>query len=378
MEPVYFNNAATSWPKAPQVGETVAACINGLPHHAGRAGFSGPDVPGKCRSLLADLLQVKFSERIVFCPNATHALNIALQGFGWRKGGAIVTSVAEHNSVLRPLYYLAKTRRLSVYKVPVDKEGRIIPAEWQAAIGKYKPQLAVFTHASNVTGAINDAALLAGMAKAAGAATLLDASQTLGLVPVLPEHWGIDLLAFTGHKYLLGPTGTGGLYIAPGTELNPVWVGGTGIQSDLDEMPALLPVRFEAGTPNDAAFAGLAAALAWSGENPLDNVDGMQGKIDRLAAGLTALGADIIDVRSPRTPVISCTLKHWTVEDAGEALHKSFGIICRAGLHCAPQIHSFLGMAPRGTIRFSLSRFTTDTEVDYCLEAIGMMLHEPF
>jgi cysteine desulfurase/selenocysteine lyase len=375
MQPVYFNNAATAWPKAPQVGETVAACINGLPHHAGRAGFSGPDIPGNCRELLAELLQVKDTSRIVFSPNATHALNIALQGLPWQPGAAVVTTVAEHNSVLRPLYYLNRNKGVSVYKVPVDKAGRILPGEWAAAIAQYRPQLAVFTHASNVTGAVNDAALLAGIAKERGAVTLLDASQSLGLVPVLPEAWGINLVAFTGHKYLLGPTGTGGLYIAPGTELEPVWVGGTGVQSDLDEMPPAMPIRFEAGTPNDAAFAGLAAALSWNRQNPLDNA-GLQAKISRLTAGLVAAGADIITVDFPRTPVISCTLKDWTVEDAGEALQKSFGIVCRTGLHCAPQIHPYLGAAPRGTIRFSLSRFTTEQEIDYCIEAIGMMLHE--
>lgn len=375
MQPVYLNNAATAWPKAPQVGETVAACINGLPHHAGRAGFSGPDIPGTCRTLLADLLQVSDANRIIFGPNATHALNIALQGLHWRPGAAVVTTVAEHNSVLRPLQYLTKTKGVAVHTVPVDKAGRISPAEWAAAINRYKPQLAVFTHASNVTGAVNDAALLAGIAREAGAVTLLDASQSLGLVPVLPAAWGIDLVAFTGHKYLLGPTGTGGLYIAPGTELEPVWVGGTGIHSDLNEMPPFLPVRFEAGTPNDAAFAGLAAALAWSRGNPLDSA-ALQGKIERLAAGLADADAAVIKVEPPRTPVVSCTLKNWPVEDAGEALQKSFGIVCRTGLHCAPQIHTCLGVAPYGTIRFSLSRFTTEQEIDYCLESIGMMLHE--
>ena len=124
MQPVYFNNAATAWPKAPQVGETVAACINGLPHHAGRAGFSGPDIPGTCRTLLADLLQVSDANRIIFGPNATHALNIALQGLHWRPGAAVVTTVAEHNSVLRPLQYLTKTKGVAGY---TGQQGRDQP-----------------------------------------------------------------------------------------------------------------------------------------------------------------------------------------------------------------------------------------------------------
>ncbi|SDF35520.1 aminotransferase class V-fold PLP-dependent enzyme [Sporomusa acidovorans] len=374
MKLIYLNNAATSWPKAPRVGETVADCINSVPYHAGRSGFSGPDISGECRKRLAGLLQVQDPKQIIFCPNATYALNIALHGIRWRPNAAIVTTAAEHNSVLRPLYYLSQTKGVAVHCVAVSTEGRIDPAEWDAALRIYQPQLAVFTHASNVTGAVNDAALLAGMAKQAGALTLLDVSQSLGLVPVLPEKWGVDLLAFTGHKYLLGPTGTGGLYMAPNVDLAPVWVGGTGVMSDLKEMPSLLPIRFEAGTPNDAAFAGLAAALLWNRENPVD-VTELQSKTERLAAGLAAAGADVIAVRPPRTPVISFTLKNWTVEDAGEVLHKSFGIVCRTGLHCAPGIHSCLGTAPAGSVRISLSRFTTEEEINDCIRAIGDLVH---
>lgn len=375
MMPVYLNNAATSWPKAPQVGGTVAAYISGLPHHAGRSGFSGPDVPGECRKLLASLLQVKDPNRIVFSPNATHSLNIALHGIRWRPGATVVTTVAEHNSVLRPLHYLSKTKGIVVHLVPVDKSGRVRIEEWETALQKFKPQVAVFTHASNVTGAVNDAALLTRIAKQAGAVTLMDASQSLGIVPVLPEAWGIDLVAFTGHKYLLGPTGTGGLYIAPQTELDPVWVGGTGIQSDLDEMPIVVPIRFEAGTPNDPAFAGLATALTWAQEHALD-ARNIQNKTERLAAGLVELGADVILVEPPRTPVISFTLKDWPIEDVGELLYRGFKIVCRTGLHCAPKIHVYLGTAPAGTVRFSLSRFTTDYDIDYCLKAIGDLMNE--
>ncbi|HWR09030.1 aminotransferase class V-fold PLP-dependent enzyme [Sporomusa sp.] len=375
MKPVYLNNAATSWPKAPQVDEIVAAYIDKLPFHAGRAGFSGPDVPGECRSLLASLLQVNEPNRIVFCPNATHALNIALQGMRWQPGAAVVTTAAEHNSVLRPLNYLSKTRGINVHFIPVDKMGRINPEVWGAAVQRIKPQLTVFTHASNVTGAVNDAALLGRLAKQAGAVTLLDASQSLGVVPVLPEVWGIDMVAFTGHKYLLGPAGTGGLYISPALDLEPVWVGGTGIQSDLEEMPQVMPVRFEAGTPNDPAFAGLAAAVTWGTICNLDT-DSLLVMTERLATGLAAAGANVISVEPPRTPVISFTLPQWEVEDVGDVLYKSFGIVCRTGLHCAPRIHSCLGTAPAGTVRFSLSRFTTEQEIDYCLQAIGTMLHE--
>ena len=374
MMPVYVNNAATSWPKAPQVGGTVASYVSGVPYHAGRSGFFGQDIPGECRNLLADLLQVKDPRRIVLGANATHALNIALHGVRWRPGAAVVTTAAEHNSVLRPLHYLSKTKGIVVHILPVDKQGRINPGEWESALTKYRPQLAVFTHASNVTGAVNDAALLARLAKHSGAIALMDASQSLGIVPVLPEMWGIDLVAFTGHKYLLGPPGTGGLYVAPELELEPVWVGGTGVQSDLDEMPLTMPTRFEAGTPNDPAVAGLSTALTWSAKNSIDDC-ALPTKTERLVAGLVNVGADVIIVEPPRTPVVSFTLKTWALEDVGEVLHKSFGIVCRTGLHCAPLIHTYLGTSPTGTIRFSLSRFTTDKDIDYCISAIDAIVH---
>jgi len=377
MELIYLNNAATSWPKAPNLSDTMADCIRRVPYHAGRSGFSGPDVAEECRRLLANLFQIREPNQIAFGPNATHALNVALHGLKWKPDANVITTAAEHNSVLRPLHYLAKTRGIKVHMVRVDRAGRIIEEEWEAALRNYRPQLAVFTHASNVTGAVNDAGLLGRMAKQAGAVTLLDASQSFGLFPVCPEQWGIDMVAFTGHKYLLGPTGTGGLYIAPAMEpeLEPVWVGGTGIHSDLDEMPPMMPTRFEAGTPNDCAIAGLAEALKWSTENPL-NINSLMAKAERLSVGLQELGADVIAVQAPRTPVVSFTLKTWDVEDVGEILQKSFAIVCRTGLHCAPRIHAFLGTAPAGTVRLSLSRFTTDQEIDDCLAAIGEMLHE--
>ncbi|WP_346353316.1 aminotransferase class V-fold PLP-dependent enzyme [Azotosporobacter soli] len=377
MKFAYLNNAATSWPKPLQVSEAVAACIQQVPCHSGRAAFDRADAAGTCRTLLAELLQVTDERQIVFAPNATHALNVALHGLRWQSGANVVTSAAEHNSVLRPLHYLAKTKGLQIRIVPVDHSGRIVVEEWAAAIKKYRPQLAVFMHASNVTGAVNDAALLAKLAKEAGAVTLLDASQSMGIIPVFPEQWKIDLVAFTGHKYLLGPTGTGGLYIAPHmtAELEPVWVGGTGIQSELDEMPSMMPTHFEAGTPNDCAFAGLAAALAWRSEHPLEE-KGLHSLTERLCSGLKELGANVIDVEAPRTPVVSFTLENWAVEEVGEILQKSFGIVSRTGLHCAPRTHAFLATAPSGTVRLSLSRFTTEQEIEDCLSAIGAMLRE--
>jgi cysteine desulfurase / selenocysteine lyase len=374
MPITYLNNAATSWPKAPGVAEAIGAKIQDIPFHAGRSGFNAPDLIGDCRYLLAESLHIADPARIVFCANATQALNIALHGFPWKKEATVLTTAAEHNSVLRPLYYLHKHRQLRIETVPVDTTGRVIPEVWEAAVKKFSPQLVVFTHASNVTGGINPVVELCKIAKTVGACTLLDASQTMGLVEVTPEAWGVEMVAFTGHKYLLGPPGTGGLYISAGIELEPVWVGGTGVLSELDEMPPHLPVRFEAGTPNDPAFAGLAQSVIWQKANPVD-LQGLNRKIERLSLGLLELGAKVIGVSSPRMPVVAFVLPGWETEEVGEILYKSFDLICRTGLHCAPQIHKFLETGSRGSIRFSLSRFTTDEEIEYALSALrGIMV----
>ncbi len=372
MRTIYMNNAATSWPKAPGIGKVVEEQLTAVPLHPGRAGFDSLDLRRGCRSLLAELLQVKIPEQIVLCHNATHALNIVLHGFPWKKEWKIITTAAEHNSVLRPINYVRKHRDIDVKILPVDNEGRVIPEKWEKAVKQFSPHLVVFTHASNVTGAINPVAELSKIAKEAGALTLLDASQTLGLEEVHPESWGIDFVAFTGHKYLLGPPGTGGLYIAPGVEIEPVWVGGTGILSDLDEMPPMMPERFEAGTPNEPALAGLAHALGWQKENPV-NLTALHQKTQRLSEGLIALGLQVINVKGPRTPVISFTVPGWEVEEVGEILYKSFNLICRTGLHCAPLIHQCLN-TPSGTIRFSLSRFTTNEDIDSALSALKRIL----
>lgn len=372
---IYLNNAATAWPKAPGVGHAVGRGIDCLPHHAGRSGFNeGQDVPWKCRSLLAELLASRHPERIIFCPNATQALNIALHGMDWHPNAVVVTSAAEHNSVLRPLHFLVQHQKITIHVVAVDGQGRILPEAWESAIRKYHPQLVVFTHASNVTGAVNDVVLLGRIAREAGAMTLLDASQSLGILSVFPEIWGIDMVAFTGHKYLLGPPGTGGLYIGPSTVLDPVWVGGTGVQSDLEGMPLQLPIRFEAGTPNDPAIMGLSTALEWIRTNPLDST-ALMGKLNELERGLIAAGAKLIKVGAPRTPVLSFTLPGWEAEDVGEVLYKSFDIVCRTGLHCAPRIHPYLDTGQHGTIRLSLSRFTVQEEIDACIQAVGEMQH---
>lgn len=366
---LYINNAATAWPKAPGVAEAVAEKIVAVPLHPGRTGFDTPDAEGDCRTLLASLLHVEDASRIILAANATHALNMALHGFRWKEDAVVLTTTAEHNAVLRPLHFLKKHRNIRVIPLTVDSSGRMPLTRWKAALKEYAPQLAIFTHASNVTGSINPAGEMCAAARAAGAATLVDASQTVGCADVLPRQWGADMLAFTGHKYLLGPPGTGGLYISPQMDLEPVWVGGTGILSELSEMPPDLPVRFDVGTPNSPAFAGLARALAWQMEHPFPHAE-VEARLKRLATEITLAGGRIVDWQGPHTPVLSFGLPGWSVEEVGEILQLSFDIVCRTGLHCAPLVHSCIGAGAQGTVRFSLSRFTSDEEVEQVLAAV--------
>jgi len=373
MKIYYFNNAATSWPKAPGTAESVADSIRGIPFHAARSGFDYGEIKTDCRTLIAESMGISDARRIVYCANATCGLNIALHGFPWGKKPVVITTAAEHNSVLRPLYYLHKHNDLQTEIIPVDSSGRVIIDEFEKAVKKLSPRMVVFSHGSNVTGSVNPVSELSAIARKYEAFVLLDASQTMGLTDVTPELWGVDLVAFTGHKYLLGPGGTGGLYISKDIILEPVWVGGTGIHSDLDEMPPEMPSRFEAGTPNDASFAGLTSALKWQKENPFDLND-MNRKIEYLCSGLIDAGATVNQVSAPRTPIVSFILPGIETEEAGEILFKSFDIVCRTGLHCAPLIHNFLETGASGNIRFSLSRFTADDEIDYVLSAVRSML----
>lgn len=344
-----------------------------IPEHPGRVGAAEEDTLSLCRKELADLINVSDPARIVLCKNATEALNIAIRGIGL-KDDVVVTSAMEHNSVLRPLYLLEKKGKIRLEIIPCDSEGRVEKKQWVERIDKFLPRLVVLNHASNVSGAVNDVEKLFHYAKAKGCLTLLDASQSMGLLDMDVPGLGVDIAAFTGHKYLLGPPGTGGLYIREGVEVEPVFAGGTGIRSDLKEMPPEMPIRLEPGTPGVPLFAGLHFSLRWQREHPVP-LKKMEILTRRMEQGLIERGADVIKVGGNRTFIISFRLPHWDLNETGYVLHKSFGVICRTGLHCAPLIHRYIGTAPEGSVRFSISRFTTEEEIDYTLDAVGELMH---
>jgi selenocysteine lyase/cysteine desulfurase len=372
MTMIYLNNAATSWPKPPAVAKAMARAVTALPGAAHRGGLEDFDVLDAVRQRLAALMGASAGERVALGANATWGLNLALFGLNLKAGARVLTTVAEHNSVLRPLFALARQRGIQVTYLPVDKGGRVRPEAWADALERLRPQLCVLTHASNVTGAVNDISALARMAHTRGALLLLDMSQSLGWLDCSLDDWGVDMAAFTGHKYLLGPQGTGGLYLRPGLELTPHLVGGTGIHSDLDTMPPQMPLHLEAGTSNEPSYHGLLAALDWAAQNPMSDMrETTLDMLGQLKRELAALGAHIVAADWPCTPVLSFTLDGYPADALGATLLDSYGIIVRTGLHCAPKIFPSLGIDPRlGTVRVSLSRFSTRADIAALTEAL--------
>ena len=359
---IYLNNAATSWPTPPCVAEAVSKAIIDKPGSAQRAGVDDFDVFGRVRKKMARILGVSAIDNIALGSNATWGLNLGIFGYPFEKGDVVVTTKSEHNSVLRPLFSLAQQGLIEVVYVDTDLSGRIVPEKWNFALERHKPKLVVFNHASNVTGAVNNAKSLCSAAKDAGAVVLTDVSQSCGWVEIMADDWGADMVAFTGHKYLLGPQGTGGLYVRPGLMLRPHMVGGTGAYSDLETMPEEMPARLEAGTGSEPALHGLLAALEWAEGNPPDH-SALDETFSSLRDGLSGAGCNLILPEGECIPTISFDLPGYTPAELGYILCESYDIICRTGLHCAPKLFECIERQ-EGTVRFSMSRFTTMDEVD--------------
>lgn len=369
---IYLNNAAGSWPKAPGVVEAVAKTLGRHPEPQGRSAGEAESVAEECRKRLAQLLKVEDPGRIAITASATHALNMAILGLALKPGDRVITTVAEHNSVLRPLNSLHDRKDIKIDIVGIDSRGSLDNSTYERALEK-KPKLVVINHVSNVTGRINQVSGLFEKAKAAGATTLLDASQSLGHIDVNPGSLNADILAFTGHKALHGPPGIGGLYVHPGIELDQYFVGGTGTRSDLRLHPSDMPSRLEAGTLNTPAVAGLTAALTWFEKNHREHLQKCSSAASLLRKGLKDIPAiKIFDNNDSESHIgiISFRINGLDVEECGFVLRKSFSILSRTGLHCAPLIHDAMGSAPEGTIRFSVSGFTTEEDISLALSAI--------
>jgi len=379
MPRIYLDNAATSWPKPESVYAAVDDYQRRLGAAAGRGAYrDAAEVErliASARRGIAELLHAPAADQIVFTLNGTDALNLAIHGL-LRPGDQVITTVAEHNSVLRPLRDW-ESRGVTLTHVGVDRAGILDPDEIRQAVTPQTRLLAV-TAASNVTGAIQPLAAIGQIAQAAGVRFLVDAAQAVGHIPLDVQALGCDLLAAPGHKGLLGPLGTGVLYIRPGLEreLHPLRQGGTGSRSDEDRQPEQLPDKYEAGNLNVPGIVGLNAGVAYlqaQGPTALRNHELTLMK--QLLDGLAELPN--VRVHGPtnavaRVGVVSVTLPAYDPQVAAAVLDSAHGVQVRAGLHCAPRMHGALGtLADGGTVRFSVGPFTTPADISAALAALA-------
>lgn len=375
---IYLDNAATSFPKPEPVCRAVEAHLRAVSASLSRGTHRGTvqveQLFLETRGLLGELFNVppEHINRIVFTSSATEALNTAVFGL-LRPGDHVITSGLEHNALWRPLKKLERLGIIELSVIPCPEGLPLDPEDLACALRENTALVAVM-HASNVTGAIQPIPAIGQLCREAGVPLLVDAAQTAGTHPIDVQGWNISLLAFTGHKGLLGPQGTGGLYIAPGLEVEPLKYGGTGSASLAAEMPTWLPDRFEAGTQNGPGIAGLKAALEFIRR---EGVEKIRRREVELAARLQAGLSQIPDVKvygpddpAEKVPIVSCNVGGVDSEEVAYVLDEAYDIQVRAGLHCAPQAHRSLGTLEQGTVRFSVGYFNTPEQIDAVLNAV--------
>lgn len=377
---IYLDNAATTMKKPPQVAEAMVAALNTLGNSARGAHRGALDASHTvygARVRIARLLGCPRPDHVVFTANVTEALNVAINGL-LEPGDHVVTTVLEHNSVLRPLYRLETERGIHLDFVGADHLGNPDYDAFQRLI-RPETRLVVCTHASNLTGNLVDIRRVADTAHDRGALLVVDAAQTAGTRPVDMMDFGADVLCFTGHKGLMGPQGTGGLCIRPGVEIRPLKVGGTGVQTYSRAQPSQLPVHLEAGTLNGHGLAGLAAAVDYLNEVGLEQIEAHEAALTRQfyegvrsIPGITVYG----DFSGDRAAIVTLNIRDYDSGAVSDALAEDYGIATRAGAHCAPRMHEALGTKEQGAVRFSFSWFTTEEEIDVAIRAVAELAAE--
>ncbi len=375
-ERIYLDNAATSYPKPPAVWEAMDRFSRELGASAGRGAyeeaFECARLLQQTRERLATLFNAPDPERFIFTLNATGALNLAIKGL-LSPGDHVVTSVLEHNSVLRPLNALKERGMIAYTKVPCSSTGEIDPDDVARAI-RPNTRLLAFLHGSNVCGALFPIADLARLAREYEIPLLVDAAQTAGSCPIDVQALELDLVAFPGHKGLLGPLGTGALWVRKGISLRTVTEGGTGSISEQEVQPPFWPDRHEAGSHNAVGLVGLGEGLRYLLDHGVEDVRSEKEKLaGDLIRRLEAIKG--VTVYGPRDParnagVVSIRVKGWDPTEFAVELDRRYRINVRPGLHCAPGAHKTLGTLPEGTVRFSLGPFTTADHVRKAAKAV--------
>ena len=380
---IYLDNAATSFPKPEVVHDTARDFYSTYGVNPGRTGcdlaLKAEEMIHETRKKLSAFFnpsltaagKEKDPNRLIFTLNATMGMNLVINGtIG--AGDHVVTTMVEHNSVIRPVNHKVAEGAEATFVEP-DGEGYVDPAEIAKAIRK-NTKLVIVNHGSNVTGVVQDIPAIGRVCRTAGVPLAIDAAQTAGVLPIDMAAWGISFLVFTGHKCLFAPTGTGGVCVADEAEIRGTIYGGTGVRSAILTQPQEFPYRLEAGTPNLAGIAGLAAGLQWIEEQGMETL--FQHEMDLLGLLLTGLGqipgVDIQGPRSTRNRVATCsiTVANYDPSDVGTILDVEYDIQTRTGLHCAPLIHEHMGTVPRGSVRFSVGPFNTREHIETAIRAI--------
>ena len=381
---IYLDNAATSYPKPDIMHDTVRDFYreNGV-----NPGRTGCDMALRAEEMISDTRRrlsyffnpslakagtAKDPDRLVFTLNATMSLNLIINGLV-RRGDHVVTTLCEHNSVIRPVNHRVRDEGAEATYVVPDPEGYVDPEEIRKAI-RPNTTLVIINHGSNVSGVVQDLNAIGAVCKETGVPLAVDAAQTAGVLPLDMVESNISFLSFTGHKCLFGPTGTGGICVADDAEIQGTIFGGTGVRSAVPYHLEDYPYRLEAGTLNLAGIAGLNAGVRWIEEKGLDTIHDHEMRLlsilqDGLAniSGVTLYGTRNLEAR---VPTLSVSVEGYDASDVGTFLDVDFNILTRTGLHCAPLMHEHYGTAPRGTVRFSMGPFSTEDDIRAAVRAM--------
>jgi cysteine desulfurase family protein len=375
---IYLDNAATAFPKPAEVLRAASDFYMSRGVNPGRTGFDlaleAEEQIANCRKALTEFFGGTEPNRLVFGHNVTDVLNTVIDSV-LAEGDHAITTCLEHNSVLRPMYYARDSRGVEVDIVPFNRDGYVDPAKIGELI-RDNTKLVVVNHGSNVIGTIQDVAAIGKICREKGVIFCVDAAQTAGMIPIDVAAMNIDILCFTGHKSLMAPPGTGGMYIAEHIDIMPSRSGGTGVRSALKTQPRDFPWRFEFGTLNLLGIAGLHAAQMWiAKKGGVEKIFEHEMTLARrLKAGLTEIGNVefyCADLERDHLPVFAWNLVGMPASQTGTMLDVDYNVICRTGLHCAPLVHEGIGTFEiDGTCRFSCGAFTTEHEVDAAIQAV--------
>ena len=371
---IYLDNAATTMKKPDEVIRAMVEAMQSM-GNAGRgvneASLDAARTVYDARERLADFFGAENAKRIAFTCNSTEALNMAIKGV-LNPGDHVISTQMEHNSVLRPLYEMEE-KGVELTILPVNDKGMVDYDDFEASI-RENTKAIVCTHASNLTGNLVDIKRVSAVAKKHGLVMIVDASQTAGIYPINVQEMGIDILCFTGHKALLGPQGTGGIYVREGLEIRPLKVGGTGVQTFSKKHPSQMPTALEAGTLNGHGIAGLGAGVKYIMDEGIDNIRKREQELMwKFYDGVK----DVPGIRfygdfdnKERCAIVTLNIGDYDSGDVSDELLTTYGISTRAGGHCAPLLHEAMGTKEQGAVRFSFSHYNTDEEVDTAIRAI--------